>query len=276
MIDDIKRFVDERAVFGEPIEYNGLKCYPVLVGDSIRFTNAVDCLRIPKNETPDVEIIQMSYLEFLMVLILKNEDILEQFLTIIELCFGIKCAEEHMQDKENFAKDELLMQKLPNGDTDFYINGRDLLIQFKGRNVSLTLNGCKFTPSQFDKLRHIVLFQNLMDYDGVEMSADFKKVLNDFYKVKNRGIHQPTIEEKMADVSTNSPYTLQDIKMLPMRSFDMMFESVLRKIDYMANKSLEPHLKSGSIEHWVYYHDKGKYSDVFSDANDVAKKVTSV
>lgn len=276
MIDEIKKFVDERAVFGEPIEYNGLTSYPVLVGDSTKFLDAVDCLKIPKNETPDIEIIQMSYLEFLMILILRNDEILKQFITIIDICFGIKCTKEHMQDAENFAPDELLMQTLPNGDSDFYINGRDLLIQFKGKSVSLTLNGCKFTPAKFDKLRYIVLFQNLIDYDGIEMSADFKRVLNDFYKVKNRGIHQPTIEEKMADVSTNSPYTLEDIKMLPMRSFDMMFESVLRKIDYMASKSLEPHLKSGGIEHWVYYHDKGKYSDVFSDANDVAKKVTSV
>ena len=276
MIDDIKQFVDEYAIFGEPIEYNGLTSYPVLVGDSTRFLDAIDCFRIPKNEIPNIEIIQMSYLEFLMNLILINEETLKDFITIIDICFGIKCTEEYIQDADNFKLDELLMQTLPNGDSDFYINGRNVLIQFKENRVFLTLNGCKFTSAQFDELRQIVLFQNLIDYDGIEMSVDFKRVLHDFYRIKNRGIHQPTIEEKMADVSTNSPYTLQDIKMLPMRSFDMMFESVLRKIDYMANKSLEPHLKSGSIEHWVYYHDKGKYSDVFSDANDVAKKVTSV
>ena len=65
-MENVKEYVEQFVTFGNPVEYKGLKIKPILAKDALRFLDAVSVLQIEKNKIPSVEIIQMSYLEFMV------------------------------------------------------------------------------------------------------------------------------------------------------------------------------------------------------------------
>ena len=76
-MNDIKSF-NHYFYFDLPIPFQlrnnvTIEIKPVSLLDSELFLNSVDILRIDKNSLPSVEIIQMSYLEFLMRIVFPND-----------------------------------------------------------------------------------------------------------------------------------------------------------------------------------------------------------
>lgn len=55
--------------FDKPVDYpikdKLIKIYPIMVEDSEVFLSSMNILMVDKNSSPSVEIIQMSYLEFI-------------------------------------------------------------------------------------------------------------------------------------------------------------------------------------------------------------------
>ena len=179
---------------------------------------------------------------------------------------------------DDFDKDEILLQSLPNGDTFYYINGRDLeMILSHSGGAKIRFGKITLSPDEFDDFRKIVLFQNIYEYDDTVLSDAIRNVITKYYELKNRGIHHPTLEDKAMAIIANTSYTLDALSKVPFRSFDKMFIDCIRKIDYIATKNLEPHLnKDKGIDHWIYYPEKEKYSEVFSDPNKLANKISSI
>ena len=73
---------------GEP-----LLIKPILVKDYSIYENSIGILTIDKNSIGDIEIIKMSYLNFILALIQQNEgknDFCNKFYNICELCLGEK------------------------------------------------------------------------------------------------------------------------------------------------------------------------------------------
>ena len=273
---DIKKYVDYYSTFGDPIIYNNIKIYPVLAKDYYEFLSVVDVLRINKNESADIEIIQMSYLYYLIQLILYDEGVKKAFLKLLNLSLHMELEEEKVN--KNFAENDILLQVLPNG-ADYYINGWNIEIRIRKRHATLLIDGNAINANEFEDFRRIILFQNLHDFDEVEMnmSNDFRQVVEKYYELKNRGIHSPTLEEKALAIISHTGYTLDIVKSLPMRSFDNLFHSIIAETDYIATKALEVHMPKGkSIDHWMYKPERQRYMEVFQDADTVAKKVTSM
>lgn len=273
---DIKKYVDYHSTFGDPIIYNNIKIYPVLAKDYYDFLRVADILKINKNESADIEIIQMSYLYYLIQLILYDERFKNTFLDLLNLSLHMQLEKDKLN--EGFAENEILLQRLPNG-ADYYINGWDIEIRIRKRQATLIIKGNTISSKDFEDFRRIVLFQNLHDFDEIEMgmSDDFREVVEKYYELKNRGLHQPDLEEKALVIISHTGYSLDAVKSLPMRLFDNLFSTIIAETDYIATKALEPHLKSGhSIDHWIYKPKRQKYMEVFQDAETVAKKVTSI
>lgn len=276
-MENVKEYVEKFTTFGDPVDFKGLKIKPIVVRDAETFLSAIEVFKIEKNKIPSVEIIQMSYLEFLMGVIAIDEDCRDAFLTLLSLTLGLKYDEEKRIDGDTFAPNELLAQNINENNAFYYINGWDLeVIIHKGR-ASIRLMDATLNASEFDAFRKIVLFQNVEGYDDTEMSEDFRRVVEQYYALKFKGIHNPTLEEKMMAVITSTSYTIDTLAQLPLRSFEKLFDASIKKVDYIATKSLEPNLKEGhSIDHWVFYPDRDKYSDIFGDPTELAKKVTSI
>ena len=276
-MENVKGYVEKFTTFGEPVDYKGLKIKPIVVRDAEKFLDAIDVFQIEKNKIPDVNIIKMSYLEFLTGIMALEKLYVNNFLCLLSLTLGMEYKDDYRVGGEEFEANELLSQSLLNGDSTYYINGWDLEINIKKGRATIRLMNTVLNSNEFDEFIKIIMFQNIDGYNDMEMSDDFRRVVNQYYTLKYKGIHEPTIEDKMMAIIVSSSYTMETIKEMPIRSFDRLFGCSVKKVDYIATKPLEIHMKEGeSIDHWVFYPDRDKYSEIFGDANELAKQVTSI
>lgn len=275
-MENVKEYVEQFVTFGNPVEYKGLKIKPILAKDALRFLDAVSVLQIEKNKIPSVEIIQMSYLEFMVNFMMAYNEYMADFIWILQHALGMEENEKFII--EGFEPNEILIEELPSEEIVYRINGWDFELKLcHPRGAELLLCGVKFTSREFDDLRRIILYQNIFEYDETPMSDDFRRVVEQYYAIKNRGIHKPDLEDKAVAIILNTAYTFDSLQEVPFRSFEKLFYDGVGKIDYIATKSLEPHLKEGkSIDHWVYKPIREKYSEVFSDANEFANKFANM
>ena len=275
-MENVKEYVEQFVTFGNPVEYKGLKIKPILAKDALRFLDAVSVLQIEKNKIPSVEIIQMSYLEFMINFMVMYTEYFTDFAWILTTVLGIGFEKDKVI--KGFPDNEILIEEMPNKEVRYRLNGWDFeLTLCHPRGAKITLRDVEFTTREFDDFRRIIMYQNIYDYDETPMSDDFRKVIEQYYAIKNRGIHKPDLEDKAVAIILNTAYTFDSLQEVPYRSFEKLFYDGVGKIDYMATKSLEPHLKEGkSIDHWVYKPIREKYSEVFSDANEFANKFANM
>lgn len=260
---------------GIPVEYKGLKVFPIKVKDFLRFSNSYDILDIDKSSVGDIEVIKMSYLEYLTYLILADNKIKEKFVNIIDLCFGVAC-DNDLLNKSDIQQDELLIENIDEESFSLYINGRNICLMVKKNKAKIILNNKEFSASDFDNLRKIILYQNIEGYDDRPMSNDFKRVVAEYFELKNKGIKSPTLEYKIGVVLSSSGYTHDKIMEMPYRLFEITFNTIVSKYDYIINMIAVTQGAKIDIDHWVYKKDKDVYDSVFSDAETYAKQITSV
>lgn len=268
---NIKDEISVNVGLGMPIEYKGLKIYPVKMKDYKRFMDTVDIFNYDKNATGDINLIQMSYLEFLIYIILGQDDIKNKFIDIIELCFNIKY-NEGLKNKSDNEKDALLMEDV-DGKVNIYINGRDICFIIDGNKVKIIIGDTLLSAKDFDNIKRIILYQNIEGYDDRPMSNDFKSLIKKYYSLKNRGVKTPTLEYKIGTVLSSSGYTLDKILDMPIRIFDITFSSIVDKYDYIVNMMALTQGAKIEPEHWVYKKDKDIYDDIFSDPEELRKKI---
>ena len=281
-MDNIKEYIERYVTFGQPVQYCGLEIKPILVKDFYQFVNAKNILNIDKNKIPDVEIIQMTYLRFLTLMIVENEDMREDFLTILALTLGLKYDSE--KRNTSFKPNEVLAQQTRKNESHFYINGWDIAFRIRENETWLRLYSgddmIEIDDSQFDDLKNIVLFQNIYDYDDMEMSDDFRRVIEEYYALKNKDIIIPTLEDRLMAVVVSSGYILEQLYDMPLRLFDALFEYSVSKLEYQVNKLIvnlaQGEIKGFSLSHWVYKTKKDKYSEVFTNAQDLVNKFNSL
>ena len=240
-MENIKEYVDRCVAFGKPVQYCGLDVQPIKVKDFYLFQNAQDVLKINKNKIPDIEIIQMTYLKFLALMMCESVEMREDFLTLLALTLGLKY--DATSRNMDFPPNEMLAQQLRHNETMLNINGWDVSFKIGDNQSSMILyrndDKIEINDEQFDELCHIWLYQNIYDYDDMEMSDDFRKVVEDYYRLKNKDILIPTLEDRMLAVVVSSSYTLEQLYELPLRLFDALFEYSVSKLDYEINKLID-------------------------------------
>ena len=281
-MDNIKEYIESYVAFGKAIPYEGLKIKPVLVKDFYQFRDAKNILKIEKNKIPDIEIIQMTYLRFLMLMIVEHTELIEDFLIIMSLCLGAKYSEELRNT--DFEPNELLTQQIRKEEYEIIVNGWNVGFRVHDKKTWLQLytdgDMIEITESQFDDLCNIILFQNIYEYDDMEMSEDFKRIVEEYYALKNKDIIIPTLEDRMMAIVTSSSYKIDELYNLPLRLFDELFEYSVQKLEYQVNKLIvnlaQGERKGFKLSHWVYKTKKDKYSEIFTDAQELVKKVTSI
>lgn len=252
MLENIPQYVEAFKSLSIPIEYKSIKMHPFTVSQWYDFYCTVDILTIEKNQTPDIKIIQMSYLQYII--------------------------EELFTDNEN---GDLWKQKfyiLIHQSTNVDIDKIRILID-KNNKYALDIDGVILNPTEFNEFRRILLYQNIYDYDDAEMSADFRKAWNEYLEVKNRGMQSPSLQLKMSTIQSQCGFIRSDILKMTLIEFEEIFNSCLTWEEYKINKTAEMSGRvkfNKQVEHPVWHKKHDKYRDMFVDADDYARKLTSV
>ena len=92
---DIEYLTRAFFYFDEPVDYKldgttSIKINPVSVRNSEIFLSSINILQIDKNSLPDVKIIQMSYLQFLLEKVLVEKINRQKLLNILAICLDMK------------------------------------------------------------------------------------------------------------------------------------------------------------------------------------------
>lgn len=241
-----------------PVPYI-LKCgvqiniFPVKVKDWEIFENSLGVLTIDKNKISSVEIISMSYLDFLYKLVTEHtEGIGDMLYTVLRYSLG-----EH----------EYSMKKLGDRNKTF------LLIKDLNAQIS---------SKEFDEIIEIILTYNLTNYDNRKMSEDIQKLVNDYLKLRNGNKYRhASLEEQKVFVMLKSGISIQQINEMSYRIFSQVYTTALDCDLYISNKIIQSSQKyetKGEIIHPLLEKKQDILEEIFMDkdkfVNDMKSKLS--
>jgi len=239
-------------IYDKPIPYKDLLILPVKMSEYLEFHMAANCLVLEKNKIPSPDFIRMSYLDFLFYLMIKDENgqfYSSLFLELFRICLDI------LPEEIKYIQDE------------------------KGK-FKLILKEIEYDKDDFDNIRKIILFQNIIDYDETYIDPKVEKTLKEAQEFMSRNKKKMcSLEDQLICVLISTALKLDDIYNLSIRKFSKILERVDYKLHYSIYKQAE---MSGmvsfeeEIDHWMCDLKKNKYSDVIVDYGEFKNKFQGV
>lgn len=293
IVEELQYLDEAYFPFDEPVPLTGnLKLYPVNVRYHDEFLTCSACMTL--NRMDDINGIKRDNIGYL---IYKMEDEKEgakwsrYFSRLCELVFniknGIKCQKcgkvfdfrqffEGIKEKGNDFRCEC-------GELSFseVIGIRE---NKETKKKELHINGNFISSKDFDRMRQIVMYQNLPDYkDDSYVDIEVRKDQEETraLRAKKNRMGSASLERKMVCLSVKTGFFLEDIYKLTIRKFLMMFSAVDDLINYeTARIGLMTGVVSTKepLEHWVYKNDEediygrsvdaGAFKDMINGANN--------
>ena len=224
--------------FDEPVPYklNNDIVYitPISLKDSEIFNSSVDILNIDKNSIPDVKIIQMSYLEFLLKVIFSDkkyqQDYIQKLINVLVLCLGFKSPRIGWENKKPYLYDAKL--------------------------------GARINPKQFDEIKRIIMYQNFPRFDDEYVNPEFKKAMDEVDELKNQNYEYPSIERRIAIITSHTGLPKREQELMTFRSHSILFEEVCGEVEFTTIRPVA--LLAGSkneLDHWIFKKHKNKFDD---------------
>ncbi|OPH61718.1 hypothetical protein BC351_00305 [Paenibacillus ferrarius] len=218
-------------VWGDPSEFLGIKIYPATMENCESFYECVQCLLFEKNRIQDIQVIKMSYLDFLFALIRQNNSL--------------------------YAKlDKLLSIVLQNQKYDF---------TYEDSKIGLLIEGVKLNGYEFEDIKRIILHQNLIQNREDFYDEDMEKELQEAEEFLSRKNGTPaTLEERVVALHCLSGSSFQEIKKYTIFQFNKALErfAIIKNFDVYSALMAE-NGASKDIQHWLsHVEDRDKYADV--------------
>lgn len=231
--------------FDLPAEYKIgdkiLHIYPISVKDSEVFLSSMSVISIDKNAVDSVEIIQMSYLDFIYKVLFQDVVNVSKFLNILKYCLHI--------NKPFVGYTE---QNRP------YLRDNEIGLEIKAKD--------------FENIRRIILYQNLIHYDDEYINPDIKRMMSEVDAAKGAGVEQPTIERKMAIITAHCGISKQEQMDMTFRSHSLLFEEVYGEVEFETTRPIMMYAGKGNeIDHWIYRKKKGKFDGYITDTDRYAQ-----
>lgn len=220
-----------------------INIYPITVKQSEIFLSSAYILAIDKNATASVEIIQMSYLQFLMEVVLPSDKTMVTRLTnLLNLCLDIK---DPMVKKEK---------------------GKYILYDPE--------KGIEINHKDFEDIRRIIMYQNNPHYDDSYINPDIKQAMDELDYMRNKDYDMPTIERKIAIISSHTGITKKEQLEMTYRSHTLLFEEVSGEIEFTTTYPIALYAgKANEIPHWIYKKKKDRLDGYFVSASKYNKSM---
>lgn len=220
--------------------------YPITVEEYFMYLYSKDVMEIDKNNTTDIKIIQMSYLEFLYRHIFTSNDIyIDKFL----LFFRMILHEENINITEENNR--------------FYVTiSKETEDGFVYKHI--------ISSKEIEEISKISFFQNEPDYDDTIYNPEVKKAMEDYYKLKYKG-SSPSLEKQKAYLIGKTGLTVKDINKMIYRTFNLVYHSCIDSEIYMTQKIIESSPKyevKEPMSHPLFTKPKSRLNEVFSQTDD--------
>ena len=229
---------------------------PVLVRDWTIFENAMEVLTIEKNEINNIEVIQMSYLEFISRICETDMNMMNKLALITKYSLGEDC----ISIEENNGKRVLAIL-----DDEEDENGR--------HRIKYIID-----KKDFDNIKKIILFQNMYDYDDRYVEPELKGEIQRFYKLKNKGTVAPTLEKKKVFVISKTGMSMKALNMMTYRSFSQVYKMNIEEDIYMSrlmHKISQKYEVNEDVIHPLFEKPKDIFDEIFVDADSFTQKIQS-
>lgn len=253
-LQDIKM---QYFINGEPVPFHLKKgkdilIYPILVRDYPYYESAIDVLTVNKNEINNIDIIQMSYLQFVVECLFGVNDKYEKHLRkIIELCLH--------ENNIYFAEDK---------------NKICIAICDDDNTIKGVINS-----KEFEDIIEIILNQNNSNYDGRYISKDVREAYEEYCKLKYQNIDSPSLEKKKGFVISKTGQTLSEINNMIYRMFDIVYHSCVDSEIYIGQKIIQGSYKykvDNDIMHPQFQKEVDPIASMFSDAQAFENKIQQI
>ena len=247
---DINLLTRTYFYFDEPVIYKlnnyDLQIFPITVKQSEFFLHSIGLFSVDKNSAPNVEIIQMSYLRFILSVLIPADDTnLSKFTNLLSLCL-------HMDDPR---------------------------IQITNANkINLIEGEGKYSINelQFEDIRRIILYQNLIRFDDTYINPELKKAMQETDELKNKDIDDPTIERKMAIITAHTGLSKKEQMDMTYRSHSLLFEEVYNEVDFT---TIRPAVafrgNDNKLEHWIFKKKKNKMDKYITQVDKYTQSMGS-
>jgi hypothetical protein len=248
--------------FNKPVPYNNYNIHALKLCDMFEVSRALDILQIDKNTLGQIEFISMSNLRFILLMAELEQMVAESLEVLLRKVFDVS--------------DDYIIQKYISEKDEFLVIGK-LLEATENEVIFEESSMIKIMPNDFDDIRNIILYQTFPDYTDKYIDPDVKRVTDEYYRLKNKGAKNVTLEHKVICVQAKTGMTLEAIGNLTIRNFYQLFDVIVDEDEYIITKSAELNgVKfNNTIEHWAYKEKKDKYAEAFCDADSFVNQVQS-
>lgn len=250
MAIDIVKLEKGYFFFDKPVPYKlsetaHIDIIPISVYDSEVFLSSCDILQIDKNALNSVEIIQMSYLDFLFKVMLPTDQsglLLDKLCNILKLCLGLEDWKIKINEKKKLS--------ILSADEQLEITGK-----------------------QFDDIKRIILYQNLAHYDDEYIDPEAKQAMQELDRIKNASINAPNLERRMAIITAHCGLSKSEQLHYSMRSLQLLFEECAGEVEFTTLRPIMLYAgKAKELEHWIYKKKKDKFEDYFTFVEQYSNK----
>lgn len=246
---DINILKDAYFVVDEPVPFelkdgNVLNIYPISVKDESFFINCINVFTIDKNSSSDVNIIQMSYLDFFVEVIYEMDtNALFKLAFILRKCLGL---ENTFIRKDEKGKIHLFDETLK----------------------------IKITAREFEDIIKIIMYQNIFDYDDEYINPEMKKNMTDMDRLKNKNREPITLERRMSIITACTGIVKKEQLSMTMREHSGLFNEVVGGIEHFTTWPLALYSgKTKEVGHWIYRQKKNKMDEYFVSTEKYSKSM---
>ena len=255
---------EKYMIFDHPVPYKNFLIKPVKMIDYVRFHESVVCLLLDKNSVPDIEVISMTYLEYLLHIGKDNPLYFIALDQLLRIVLSVRTIDEN----ENAKIEELTETE----DIQF-------LNSFKG----LVVKGEIVDGDDFDAIKAIICEQNQIELIDETISKDVRDEIAKAEEYKRRQNQNKicSLEDQLVAVVIKTGLSFEYLHEITIRKFSKILERADHAMHYeiylegVVTRQIK--MKDGEMPtHWLAdLHEEDKHKNAKMDLDVLQNKIAN-
>lgn len=221
--------------FDRPIPYKELLFYPVKMDNYLQLTLFSGCLTIDKDSIPDIDIISMTYLEYIYHLHFVKREISKDHnnLSFMTLMNGLLRLSLMLDENE------------------------DILYDYDNKKPRIKIMEKFYYSDDFDVMKDILCEQNSLVLPDYSVQKEIRDRIDEerILKAKWEGRKIGSLEDQLICAMIVTSSSLEEVKNLTVRKFFKILQRADHKLHYeiylAASMSGFVKIDKGAIKHWM-------------------------